>query len=47
MKFTKEVDGKVIEVEEENKNIFSLYERNGFKKVEDEEVKTKKSKKEE
>jgi ribosomal protein S18 acetylase RimI-like enzyme len=33
MKFVKEVDGVKIIVEETNKNLFNLFEREGFKEV--------------
>lgn len=33
MKFSKEVDGKQIIIEETNKNFFNLLEREGFKEV--------------
>lgn len=41
MKFTKEVNGKEIVVDEPNKNLFNLYEREGFKEVKEVELKKK------
>lgn len=41
MKFTKEVDGKTITIEETRQPIFTLLEREGFKEAVEEEVKKK------
>ena len=36
MKFVKEINGEKVFLEETNKNLFSLLERNGFTEAEDE-----------